>query len=370
MREGSIAGRFLCWLVLIVLISPISTPLFGEDIALGRATAATSSACSVSGEVKWGEFVANTTIGDSYNFFDGGGFGETAEGDESNGPRGRSQDEGNEVDEGNNSESEVSTLPSYPEEDPNVALRPLTEGFHVSQVHQNGSAAGIRVNLSVGKTYTFCVTTTAYNTTDIAPIDVYLISSYDWDLYSWLYQINGNNYGNDEKFDFSSIPPEWRASVAWRTFRDAHSYQNVNEVTFSTSLDIPQTTGGMFSDEIEWQEFRVVIDTWNNGQGGNAPDPHMDISVDITVMVEDRVMIPTWTVPIVCGIFLLGIGALPVILHMRYNKLGRENTAVDLLPSLDQTTQTMPAAQATQTTQAAQATPAAQNLPPSPPPNS
>jgi hypothetical protein len=311
--------------MLFIVVLPLSTPIFDANFALTNAQAASSSACTSTGEVQWGEYVANTTIDTYYNYYDEG-FGE-----DSMGPREESQS--NENDDGDGIDENASSHP-YPVEDSTYSLRPLTSGFHVSQIHENGSASGIRVNLTTGKTYTFCVTTSAYNSTVDAPIDVYLISSYDWDLYSWSYQLNGNGI-DENQFDFSEIPPEWRGPVTWRSFRDAHSYQNVNDVTFSTALDIPQTTGGMFSEELKWQEFRVVIDSWNNGQGGNAPDPKVDISVDITVMVEDRVTIPPWTVSIVCGIALLSLGSIPFILHTRYNKLGREGVVVELLPSLE-----------------------------------
>ena len=329
MRIEGRGGRIVCWLMLLIVVLPLSTPIFDSNFALTNAQAASSSACTSTGEVQWGEYVANTTIDTFYKYYDEG-FGE-----EPMGPRGESQSNENNDDD---IDENTSTLP-YPVEDSTPSLRPLTSGFHVSQVHENGSASGIRVNLTTGKTYTFCVTTTAYNSTVDAPIDVYLIPSYDWDLYSWSYQLNGNGI-DEEQFDFSKIPPEWRGPLTWRTFRDAHSYQNVNDVTFSTALDISQTTGGMFSEELEWQEFRVVIDSWNNGQGGNAPDPKVDISVDITVMVEDRVTIPPWTVSIVCGIALLSLGSIPFILHTRYNKLGREGKVVELLPPLEGVQQT------------------------------
>ena len=57
--------------------------------------------------------------------------------------------------------------------------------------------------------------------------------------------------------------------VGWHSFRDSHQYENVDEVSFSISLDGPEISSGLFGDSTN-QYFNIVVDNANNSHGNDA----------------------------------------------------------------------------------------------------
>ena len=247
-----------------------------------------------------------------------------------------------------NSQSEGSpdegftSLPGY-DSVQNNALGVLTEedDFHVTQNLQNDSATGLRLNLSVGQKYTFCVTAQNVNNETIlgnGEVDIYLMTEEDWDRYEWDY----SERHQDWRQMFSDVPPEWRSSIDaytfWMPFRDTHAYEKVSEKQFSVALDHNEIDSGDFWDErprIKYESFYLVVDSWDNGRDSDAKPNGNQVSVDISVVIDSRVSLWNWTVSLVCGGMLLGIAAIPIIVNMRYNKKGMNDERVDLMPALE-----------------------------------
>ena len=71
--------------------------------------------------------------------------------------------------------------------------------------------------------------------------------------------------------ELQDIPVEWRSFriLGWNSFRDSHQYENVNQVTFSVSLDSPEVTTSIFGGT-EIQHFYLVIDNTNNSHADDA----------------------------------------------------------------------------------------------------
>ena len=59
-----------------------------------------------------------------------------------------------------------------------------------------------------------------------------------------------------------------------------------------------------------------------------------DIAVDLTIMVEEQFTLPTWTVSLVCCGMMMMMMAVPIILHVRYNKSGLKEEKIGLIPTM------------------------------------
>ena len=304
MRVSALFRQFAAISCFILLILPLSSPLF-SNLIIGEAEAA--DGCSANVIPIWDENVANVTLED-WKF----GYLEM-----DTGPRQTNTD----------LYSSSSTV---------KRVEPLTEGFHVSKVVENGTSSGIRINLTTGYTYTFCITTAAHNSTISAPIDVYLITASDWSWYEMSFSYF--NEGWERDFVLSDVPPEWRGGFTWRPYRDVHAYENLNEVTFSTSLDHLETRiagGWSGSGYVVTDEFYLVVDGWDNGRDTDAPDPNVDVDLDITIMTEEKLTLPTWTVTLVCMTVMISLLAVPMVVHRKYHNLGIANSGVDLMPAIN-----------------------------------
>jgi hypothetical protein len=233
-----------------------------------------------------------------------------------------------------------------PQIDPKLGSLTEDDDFHVTQSLDNDSATGLRLNLSVGQKYTFCITAQNVNNETIlgkGEVDIYLMTKDDWERYEWDY----SERHQDWRQLFSEIPPEWRSTVDaytfWMPFRDIHAYEKVSEQQFSVALDHNEIDEGDIwgsdrqGDEVRYDSFYLVIDAWDNGRESDATPTGNEVSVDISVVIDSRVSLWNWTVSLVCGGMLLGIAAIPVIINMRYKKKGIDNSSVDLMPSLETT---------------------------------
>ena len=71
---------------------------------------------------------------------------------------------------------------------PQSPLGTLTQDddFSTSQMMENDSVSGLRLNLTTGQKYTFCITAQHLNNGTIlgnSNVDVYLLTEYDWETY-------------------------------------------------------------------------------------------------------------------------------------------------------------------------------------------
>jgi len=216
-------------------------------------------------------------------------------------------------------------------------LSPLLSGFHSSFSVGNGSGGGVRMNLTTGMRYTFCLTIDNANAESVRepPVDVYLFLTHDYDMYATQYYLYDDEMQFMEDLE-ENIPPEWRGGL-WRGFRDVHDYENVREAEFSVVLDKLETSTSLFTGEgTIYEEFVILVDAINNTHIDDAPEPHSTSLVDLTVMVEEAFILPTWTVPLTCMALLIMLAAVPVIMHFKHSKAGLDGYKVELVPNLEQ----------------------------------
>lgn len=221
------------------------------------------------------------------------------------------------------------------------ALGTLTQDddFSTSQVMQNDSISGLRLNLTTGQKYTFCITTQHLNNGSIigsSEVDVYLLTEYDWEIYQDDYNARHAEW-RDWKND---IPIEWQSymsSFYWKPFRDVHEYTTNSNFEFSVALDQPLVTNTMFQDSgPSWEEFYLIVDGWDNIYDDAKPTGH-EVQVDIQVMIEERFALPNWTVSLTCCGLFLAIAAIPAVLHVRYQKAGINSGNTQLIPKVSGT---------------------------------
>ncbi|MED5272136.1 MAG: hypothetical protein VX613_04530 [Candidatus Thermoplasmatota archaeon] len=221
------------------------------------------------------------------------------------------------------------------------ALGTLTQDddFSTSQVMQNDSISGLRLNLTTGQKYTFCITTQNLNNGSIigsSEVDVYLLTEYDWNIYQDDYNARNAEWRNWK----NDVPIEWQSymsSFYWKPFRDVHEYTKNSNFEFSVALDQPLVTNTMFQDSgPSWEEFYLIVDGWDNVYDDAEPTGH-EVQVDIQVMIEERFALPNWTVSVTCCGLFLGIAAIPAVLHVRYQKAGINSGNSQLIPKVSGT---------------------------------
>jgi hypothetical protein len=222
----------------------------------------------------------------------------------------------------------------------NSELKALRTDFHASFEVKNDTASGLRLNLTSGYRYTFCVVTHSENSSNYleAPmVDFYLIKKYDWNYYRSDYEMRVW----EDRDMLNMIPPEWRDISAWMPYRDVHAYEGEKATDFAVSLDHDEVSGGFFGlAEEETQWMYLIVDGWDNMRDSDTPAPHRNFSVDITIMTEERLTLPNFTVALVCGGLFVMLIAAPIIMHSRYQRAGvgagsEGNQGVDLMPMLE-----------------------------------
>ena len=199
----------------------------------------------------------------------------------------------------------------------------------------NDSAGAIRLNLSVQHRTTFCVQIVSPNASIEAPnVDVYLMTASEYQKYEYAYTQSHDTYQDwywEREWDDDPDPPEWQNFdfTSWKTFRDVYAFENTKEVTFSVSLDSPEAYTSIFGDVI-WDEFYLVIDTWDNAHVYDAEAEHTIAYADVTILSSERSFIlPNWTVSLVFFIFTASLVAIPIVLNFRYMKAGIGTTTND-----------------------------------------
>ena len=222
------------------------------------------------------------------------------------------------------------------------ALEPLTENIRATMVVGNNSVGAYVVNLSASHRSTICVSLQGLEDGNYSSVkgDIYLLTSTEWDRYSSTY--SQSQYDSDWGRELSEVPPEWRSFniIGWDSFRDSHQYESIDEVTFSVSLDGPEVYSTLWGDA-NWEQFYVVVDTWDNDHANDAPAPGMMTVADVTIIVENRgTVLPNWTVSLTCMLTMIAVLITPFVMNRKYMGAGLEINHADetakLMPSLEQ----------------------------------
>jgi hypothetical protein len=123
--------------------------------------------------------------------------------------------------------------------------------------------------------------------------------------------------------------------LGWKSYRDSHEYEQTSEVNFALNLDGPEIYSSFFSGT-EWQDFYIVIDTWDNVHDGDADAPSSVVAADVTIITTERSFIlPPFTVSLVFLVVLLGTLSIPFILNAKYMKAGLvSEVPQNIVPSL------------------------------------
>ena len=220
-------------------------------------------------------------------------------------------------------------------------LLPLTEDYSTFMKVGNDSVGALRMNLSSNYRTTICVTLTHLVGETIVPAvgDVYLMTTSQYDSYTEAYSMHHNEWDwwQDLEGSLKNIDPEWRSFDiwGWRSFRDAHEYENVDEVALSISLDAPEIHHSIFGGD-EWEDFYLVVDTWDNSHDSDADVPNKIVHADISIVTTLRsFVLPPWTVSLA---FLAIVGSLmvaPIVVNRKYMGAGLGVEQEELVPSLE-----------------------------------
>ena len=218
-------------------------------------------------------------------------------------------------------------------------LCPLRTTFSTSFVLNNDSAVGLRMHLTTGWKYTISANMQPLDGVDgEALADVYLIKETNWDRYQ--YDFESRHYDWDGMREDIAHSPVWLQSLLlWHPYRDVHTYEKLNQVDFAVALDNVERSISLWdTGENQPDEMFLVIDAWDNIRDYDAKPNGVNMSVDLTIQVEERFSLPNWTVSMVCCGGLLGILAAPFLVHQRYMKAGLdvvESGGGDMMPHLD-----------------------------------
>jgi len=222
-------------------------------------------------------------------------------------------------------------------------LEPLEENVRATMLVGNNSVGAYMFNFSSTHRSTICVSLQGLNDGNYSAVkgDVYMLTSTEWDRYSRTYSqsMDGDDWWEDSLAD---LPPEWRSFnvMGWDTYRDAHQYEAIDEVTFSIALDGPEVHSTLWG-EAQWEQFYLVVDTWDNDHGNDAIPPGMVTVADVTIIVEERgVVLPNWTVSLTCMSTMIAVLITPFVMNRKYMGAGLEVNLAEmpakLMPSLEQ----------------------------------
>ena len=172
--------------------------------------------------------------------------------------------------------------------------------------------------------------------------DVYLFTTQEYENYVQSYHASHDQnwwYGEEVDETLSDIPPEWRSFnfLGWKSYRDSHEYEKTSEVNFALNLDGPEVYTSLFSGA-DWQDFYIVIDTWDNVHDFDAESPNAIVAADVTIITTERSLIlPPFTVALVFFAVFLTTLIIPFVLNAKYMKAGLsvEMPVESIVPSLD-----------------------------------
>lgn len=206
-------------------------------------------------------------------------------------------------------------------------LNPLTEDVYAEILVPSDDAMALRMELIKGYRYRFCVTY-YLDPTEISdgspPIgDVYLLADTDFEIYRIDYETRFDGMGET----LEQIPLEWRDMATWLPFRDVHAYERVQQIEFTTSIDSEQTAYINWWGPTPDANMYLVLDNWNSSRSNNQPNEGMGLIAEVTVEVEDRMMLPAITAyALVCLPPILLI-IVPAVLHSRFHGWKGDNAS-------------------------------------------
>lgn len=333
-------SRFVLFVLLILL-----SPLFSSSDSSFSVSANASAADACKGDlqpVRWNETVQRIAMvphHDPYN--DWWGFFE----DDGGRNKGKNRDSNNDGEQEVELDMSLSPEPEWMYDSPwnwDQTLEPLVTNHHSTLLVGNDSAGAIKVNLSANHRTTVCITLQDLDQSSDSNInaDIYLLTSNEFSKYEEsYYSSHSNGWYSDAEESLSDIPPEWRSFnfLGWKTYRDAHQYEGVDSVNFALSLDGPEVFSGIFGDA-DWQDFYIVIDTWDNVHDNDAQPPDAIIAADVTLITTERTLIlPNFTVSLVFLVLIIGLAISPFIINARYMRAGLEpeQSSTGVVPSLN-----------------------------------
>lgn len=322
----------------IIMILIFTLPMLSTNSLPITRNAAAADACSGNIEpILWNQTVGRSALVPHHNYYSGYfGFGDYYDDDR----KGRDHE--------NDWIYEDIRLPTelnpeeewmYEDWDRDTRLQPLTGNYHSTMLVGNDSIGALRVNLSENYRTTVCVTVQALNETDDDySVDVYLMTTSEYQRYTELYYSSHsqNSFYDEISEALSDISPEWRGIdfTGWRSYRDAHQYESVNQINFALNLDGPESYKPIFGDE-RWQDFYIIIDTWDNNHDNDAVAPGVVTAADVTIITTERTFVlPNFTVAIIFLVMMIGMIVFPFVLNARYMKSGLEIPAGDAEPGL------------------------------------
>ena len=132
--------------------------------------------------------------------------------------------------------------------------------------------------------------------------------------------------------------------MGWKSYRDAHEYENVNSVNFALNLDGPEVYTSLWGDS-NWQDFYIIVDAWDNIHDNDADAPGVTVAADVTIVTTSRsLVLPPWTVALAFMGLILGALIAPFIANAKYMKAGMAPKQANevLVPSLENAPESPP----------------------------
>ena len=221
-------------------------------------------------------------------------------------------------------------------------LDPLETSHYTTMLIGNDSAGVLRLNLSAEHRTTICVTLQDIDSNPVRG-DVYLLTPAEYDSYVSSYECAHQTgwwcYEGDLEETLSDIPPEWRSwnPLGWKSYRDAHEYEDVTSVNFALNLDKAEVYTPIWGGA-NWQDFYLVIDAWDNIHDADAGAPSTTVAADVTIVTTSRsLVLPAYTVALTFMMIILGALVTPFILNAKYMKAGLapKEATEGLVPSLE-----------------------------------
>lgn len=345
-NRGLIMHQRKAVFLLIVFFAPFLSGMDGVE-PIGSASAAIDDCGGELSPIVWNETISRHAQVPFYNSWDWMGFDDDDDG--RRGGRGRSiaQETASEPDSSGAPEEPYMYM-SYHSD---TALEKFESNIATTIKVGNDSVGAIRVNLSSTHRTTICVEIQGLLGDQIVPAeaDVYLMTTNNYESYQGSYQrmhsedvakwFRQESSSSDEFVAESS--PEWAAFewTGWKSYRDVHSYESTDSVVMTVSLDGPEEYGSLFSGTV-YEEFFIVIDTWDNSRRGDAQVQNNIVVADISIStVERSIILPNWTVSLAFLVFFMAIIMAPLIVNKRYMNAGLELNVTEeqqLMPSLEQ----------------------------------
>ncbi|MAK78466.1 MAG: hypothetical protein CL992_04255 [Euryarchaeota archaeon] len=213
----------------------------------------------------------------------------------------------------------------------NSPLKPIKKGMSLRTSLANDTANAIRVNLTTGWRYTFCVEASSLDPVNAsASFDVYLMTASQFD----------DVYANEEDYDADQyedmVDSGFASFITWTPYRDVHAYENLEEVRFNVALDkLPDSNNaGLLSSILGASSaesaspspnFVLVIDGRDNQRSTDAAPTGVDQLVDVVILSEEQFTLPSSTVVLACCFGFIILAAVPFVLHTRYHRAGRDS---------------------------------------------